>query len=405
MKIPPTWLSNGYVVLFACLPWSVEADFGTWAMRMPSEPLIGFLCLGLFLLLAQTPKLLLRVLSSQYLLQISLVGIIWMAVSAWFSSLPIVAWKYWVVTAAHWWVFAVGISIWPALWRRAFPWFAASMAGVAIYTLVHHAFYHFRFDQALLAPMPFFPDHTMWASAVVMVLCLVGIPLIQAMPHDKRRQKPPIQIAQVTILATALIFSTCRAAWASLVMAGLAYLFLIFKPRARLILLLGLFIFGLGIYSMVQPCRLDVSAQERLNRWSCALRMAAEKPIVGYGPGTYKFQYLGFQKPEEMTRISLVVPIAKRGPDNFGRGGGAHSEYLQVLSESGWPGFLLLISLAFSTLWLGFSKANGMNVLPFFLALCAFWAHAVLNDFLHDDRIAALMWGSMVMLWIARKED
>ena len=67
------------------------------------------------------------------------------------------------------------------------------------------------------------------------------------------------------------------------------------------------------------------SNQERLNRWKCAWRMFLEKPVLGWGPGTYQFQYGAFQKKEEMTRISTQE----------GDRGNAHSEYLGSLAEGG----------------------------------------------------------------------
>ncbi|MFN0034998.1 MAG: hypothetical protein ACKVUS_08030, partial [Saprospiraceae bacterium] len=178
METPPKWLSNGYALLFSLLPWSLDFGFGAPHIMLPSEPLMGFLCFGLLGQFWQKPQVLRSIFSKNIFLSISLAYIAWMAVTACFSSLPLVSWKYWLVETAHWWVFALGISAWPGLWRRAFPWFAFSMAGVAVYTLAHHAQYDFRADQALLAPMPFFPENTMWAAAVAMVLCLGSIPNI-----------------------------------------------------------------------------------------------------------------------------------------------------------------------------------------------------------------------------------
>ena len=41
----------------------------------------------------------------------------------------------------------------------------------------------------------------------------------------------------------------------------------------------------------------DASNLERLlNRWSCAMRMFKERPVFGWGPGTYMFQYAPFSE-------------------------------------------------------------------------------------------------------------
>ena len=41
----------------------------------------------------------------------------------------------------------------------------------------------------------------------------------------------------------------------------------------------------------------DASNLERINRWNCAIRMFEDKPIFGFGPGTYMFVYAPYQKP------------------------------------------------------------------------------------------------------------
>ena len=75
----------------------------------------------------------------------------------------------------------------------------------------------------------------------------------------------------------------------------------------------------------------DASNLERINRWKSALRLFAERPTLGWGPGTYQFEYASYQNYYEKTIIST----------NSGNKGNAHSEYLSILAESGWPGLLV----------------------------------------------------------------
>ncbi len=428
MEIPPKWLVRGYLALFALLPWSVEVGFGTWNLTLPSEPLIGALAIWLGWLFWKKPLALWAVFSSHVFLQISLAYLAWMAISAYFSSLPIVSWKYWLVEAGHWWVFAVGMSAFPNLWRRVFPWFAFSMAGLAVYTLVHHAFYHFRADQSMLAPMPFFPDHTMWAAAVAMVLFLlirvdkglyrlIKIRDPHQLPSTHIHPLQPFHTADFLLLLAALVFSSCRAAWVSVFLAGASWGFLVLGKKGRLFLLSALLACGiLGGIILNRSLGRDVSALERVNRWHCAFRMAQERPFTGFGPGTFQFQHLDFQKPEEMTRISLREASAERGPHTYGRGGGAHSEYLRALAETGWPGLLLWLGLLGVVLWAGIFEArklseslipriSGSESLMSALALLTFFAHGAVNDFLHDGRLAALVWGCMAVLFSQKKEE
>ncbi len=72
----------------------------------------------------------------------------------------------------------------------------------------------------------------------------------------------------------------------------------------------------------------DASNLERINRWNSALRMCKERPVFGWGPGTYMFQYAPFQASEDRTIIST----------NFGVQGNAHSEYFGPLVGTRCPG-------------------------------------------------------------------
>jgi O-antigen ligase len=78
---------------------------------------------------------------------------------------------------------------------------------------------------------------------------------------------------------------------------------------------------------------------------------------------------------------------------------------LQALVETGLPGFLCWLLLVCFVLWTGFLKRSDQAILPFFLALLTFFLHTMVNDFLHDGRIAALVWGSMAMIFVVKKED
>jgi O-antigen ligase len=122
--------------------------------------------------------------------------------------------------------------------------------------------------------------------------------------------------------------------------------------------------------------------------------MAQEQPLVGFGPGTFQFQYIDFQRIDEMTRIS-TPPGIQRAPTIYGRGGGAHSEFWQALAESGWVGLSLWATLVGAATWGGLRR-HGTRLLA--LGLLTFFAHGAVNNFLHDGRMAALVWGSVAVL-------
>jgi O-antigen ligase len=139
----------------------------------------------------------------------------------------------------------------------------------------------------------------------------------------------------------------------------------------------------------------DASNTERINRWKCAIRMFKEKPILGWGPGTYKFQYAPFQFSYDRTVIST----------NFGSLGNAHSEYLGPLSESGIIGmlsFILIVFMAFRTGYRIYHKSKSKELKNFtlfiLLGLSSYFIHGFLNNFLDTDKASIPVWGFIAML-------
>lgn len=407
----PLWLQRSYLLLFAALPWSVELPIGAWQMDIPAEPLMALLGIGLGWQVCRKPAYFYKKIFTRPVLLWSLAWLCWMAASASRSSMPIVSWKYWIVECGHWWVFAVGLAAWPMMWGQLARAFAYSMAGLIVYTLAHHAQYHFRADQSLLAPMPFFPEHTTYAAA----LAMSGWILFAEQNSAKNKT---VFFVLASLFAVGLWLSHCRAAWVSVaVAAGLAGFIHTWQRRrmmwilAMVSMLSGIFFFRKIIFEKIKTATAhDVSTLERLNRYACAARMAAKHPLTGFGPGTFQFQYLPYQRPEEMTRISLRSPLSGHKPETFGRGGGAHSELGQAWADTGWPGLLLWLSWALAVFLAilpspsRFLKPKGALAASFpsitlrfaiLLSLATFFLHGLINDLLHDSCIAAWVWGQL----------
>ena len=147
----------------------------------------------------------------------------------------------------------------------------------------------------------------------------------------------------------------------------------------------------------------DVSNVERVNRWLCAYRMFTEKPITGFGVGTYQFKYIPFQKGSEMTEISITSP-----KNNFkqGLGGTAHSEYLLALSESGIFSFGMIFLMVFYSIYIGMKLYYAIQneqryyALMVMLALLTYFIHGIFNNFLTTDKAAFLVWAGLSVLCV-----
>ncbi len=139
----------------------------------------------------------------------------------------------------------------------------------------------------------------------------------------------------------------------------------------------------------------DASNLERINRWNCAIRMYAERPFLGHGPGTYMFLYAPYQKPSEKTIIST----------NGGNRGNAHSEYLGPLAESGTFGLLTFMGIIITVIVVSVNSYQRLDndrlkglLRVAFLGLITYYLHGFLNNFLDMDKASAPFWGFTAMI-------
>jgi len=263
---------------------------------------------------------------------------------------------------------------------------------------------------------PFFRDHTSFGAAMAFVL-----PPLAVMVFRKRIGLPArVMLTFMIILFLAgLLLSYSRAAWVSLLAAVLVAVILWLRMPRRFLgitaagVIVALALSAGWIWQRMDSTTEDSSADlgqhlrsasnistdqsnlERINRWKCALRMFAVKPLAGWGPGTYQFSYGPFQKASEKTAIST----------DFGDAGNAHSEYLGALSESGLPGAILYLLITITAVITGIRVwyrekrgATGYFALAILTGIITYVVHGIMNSFLDSDKIAALWWGFIAIL-------
>jgi O-antigen ligase len=250
------------------------------------------------------------------------------------------------------------------------------------------------------------------------------IPITFGFVADKSysRTKVVFSVVVLIIMTTAIILSYTRASWISLVAALLCYL--VFALRIKTSVVVGGIVTTVLLLLLYQTqitmtlenneeesssdyashvqsmsnISTDASNVERLNRWHSAFRMFYERPVFGWGPGTYMFQYAPFQKWDERTIIST----------NFGEGGNAHSEYIGPLSEQGIPGPILFILIGALVIYrtsriIIHSKDPEIRMLAkgLILGLITYWVHGMLNNFLDTEKASVPFWafiGALVAL-------
>ena len=135
---------------------------------------------------------------------------------------------------------------------------------------------------------------------------------------------------------------------------------------------------------------------------SRTLSLAAWRPLVGFGPGTYQFKYAPYQNPHQKTIIST----------NNGDVGNAHSEYIGPLAEQGLPGMLLVLLFLFilsqtavRVIYRSRSPSERLMATALFMGLVSYFTHGLLNNFLDMDKAAVPVWGfsaALVMMDLGR---
>ncbi|MCK5137154.1 MAG: O-antigen ligase family protein [Bacteroidales bacterium] len=389
-------------------------------MYLPTEPLLAGLLLLYMLKYLMGDRVDIRVLRHPVTLAIFF-HLAWLFITSLTSSDPLVSFKY---LASRLW-FIVGFYLVASqLFKKeknmhTYAWlFIIAFSGVIIYTLINHAGYGLNNQvMAHSVSKPFYKDHTSYGATLGFILpVLVGL-FIFIKREDTNTRFLMVLLLMLFLLAT--VVSYTRATWVS-IFASLG-IWAIIKLKIRIeLVLVGVFIlvaFFLSIRTqlMVQleqnrvessgeftehvqsisNISTDQSNLERINRWSCAYRMWKDKPLFGYGPGTYQFEYGRYQRSYEKTRIST----------DFGTMGSAHSEYLGPLSEAGFFGLISILMVIGTSIYTGLrvyftSKRSSIRIfsLAVLIGLFSYYFHGLLNNFLDTDKISVLFWGFTAML-------
>jgi len=406
------------------LPFSIELPFMPGSMlRIPTEPMIAVAAATLVFHVLRKPASIKRPFIRELVWVLPLIIIF--AVSTAFSSMPFVSFKFSFVNIIYMLVFYVLMMMLsrekPGLFPQMLLFYGIGFMMVMLWSL--YRFWQWDWNPIVLRGIfqPFYNDHTIFgASAAIMAVFWAA-----ASHMEKGAGWKLVSWILAGLFLTAVFLSGSRGALLSLVFAALVWLLFLLKPKPILIVL-GLVVVLSGVWMLREPVAdrfqrtealsydresgwidrtrsvgnvtTDVSNLERLNRWVAAWRMFQEKPITGFGPGTYQFEYIPFQEPGLMNRLSVTNPW--NVPE--GSGGTAHSEYLLALSEMGIFGLLAWLLIMGRWSWLAFfrwrSHPNRKQMMIAYIALSTYFFHALVNNFLTTDKFAFLFWGTAAWL-------
>ncbi len=409
------------IVFFAPLSiplHEIMPGFG-FDMYLPTEPLLFGLLIIFILKILHDKNFDRKILLHPISLTIYL-NLFWILLTGLTSTMPVVSIKFllsrtWFVVGLYFLttkLFSDGKNLEKYVWL-----YAIALSIVVLYSTYRHLGYGLWDKQAAhFVVSPFFNDHTSYGAVLAMFLPFLVMFSVNSFFTRKLKL---ISLGVLGIIFMGLILSYSRAAWLSVIVGigvwGMIKLKIRFKPIlitfVSVVILFLLFQSQIVMkleqnseqssanfmthISSMSNITTDASNLERINRWSCAIRMFADKPVFGYGPGTYMFKYAPYQLSKDRTIIST----------NSGDGGNAHSEYLGPLAESGVFGlltFLLIIGVVIYTAVNTYTRLKDTRLKSFVLtaliSLITYYIHGFLNNFLDTDKLSVPFWGFTAMI-------
>jgi putative inorganic carbon (HCO3(-)) transporter len=402
------------------IPLSRLMDGLSIDMNLPTEPLLAGLLLLYMLKYLMGERIDLKVLRHPVTLAIYF-HLGWMFITCFTSTDMLVSFK--MLVSRLWFIvgfYLIATQIFRNEKRmQTYVWlFVIAFTGVIVYTLINHMQYGLENQvMAHRVARPFYKDHTSYGATLGLVL-----PVLVALFMFIKREDINtrfLMILLILLYAFATVVSYTRATWISILASVGFWIILKLRIRFEIVLVATVVLAGLflsvrtelmmkleqnrvessGEFSehvqSISNISTDQSNLERLNRWSCAYRMWKDKPLFGFGPGTYQFEYGRYQRSYEKTRIST----------DFGTMGTAHSEYLGPLAESGVFGLVSILLIIGTTIYTGIRVyfTSGRRSIRIFsmavlVGLVSYYLHGLLNNFLDTDKISVLFWGFTAML-------
>lgn len=168
-------------------------------------------------------------------------------------------------------------------------------------------------------------------TGVLALLCAMSIVLL--IPRLKERS--PLAWIAFIPLALALLLNRNVTAWIALAVACTVYV-----PTLRRRLGVAALLVLVTVGATDTLGRIDRALTYRFGPWSAALAMTAERPLLGFGAGTFASEYAGHLAPRFAN------------PSFAGAYALAHNDYLHSMAELGIPATIIFLT-ALGVVWRG----------------------------------------------------
>ncbi len=397
-----------YYGFWAALPFSIEFYFGSIGMDLPTEPMmLGLTAIAISIFLQKIGKI-----SFQYLYHpISLfliIHLIWMFFTSLFSQSQVVSYKFflakmWYVIPFFFFSFHMIKDI--SIIEKIIKIMAIFLSVAVLIVLTRHAIDGFTFKGSHHVVRPIFRNHVSYSSILVIVL-----PFLWAFRSNIKKLKyKRLMSAVICLFVVATYFSFTRAAQGCIIIAIGAYFIIKFRLSKIAILSACILITLLSSYLVTNNKYLDfapnfektiahtsfdnileatmkmedISTMERVYRWVAGSQMIKEKPIIGYGPGSFYNHYTKYT-------VSSFETYVSDNPEKSG----IHNYYLMTFVEQGFIGLLLFLGLIFSIILSGEKVYHNLNenraknyIMAATLSVIVICTLCLINDLIEIDKV------------------
>jgi O-antigen ligase len=411
-----------FYLLFFMIPFTTEVEIpGGLQLDLPGEPLTIGLMLIYSIYLLFNAKSISKEFFTHPITKVLVVHFLWIFVTTLISNDLLISVKF--LLAKSWYVITFYFLAAHVLKGKKeiqiFFWgiFIAILLTIVVITL-RHALVGFRFDKINKVVGPFYRNKVAYAS-----ILSVFLPLVVFIRAGYRSWHWKRILCTLGILAflMGIYLTYTRTAY---LCVGIAFgAFFIVKYRLTKLTLgagsalamLGLVVLLLGntyldfapeykktvahkdFDSLISATAKgqDVSTMERVYRWVAAFQMIGEKPVLGFGPGTFYSFYKNYTVSSFSTYVS----------DNPEKSG-VHCYYLMTAVEQGLIGLLIFLVLCFVVMLKGEELYHRKNLDPYIkrivmaatLGFICIAAINIVNDMVETDKVGSFFFVYMALI-------
>lgn len=418
------WKTAYWIFLFT-IPISMQVSFlnDSLSTSLPDEPVMWVFLVLFMIMFAARPNMLPKWWWRSPFVLIILLQLIWLVVAVIFSTEPFISLKF--LLAKCW--FLVSLFVLPVFifrekkdFKRGFLLFLIPLLATMLVILVRHASMNFGFLMINKAIGTIYFNRVDYATIMSMYfpLVLIAIPLSKGL-------KAWWRIALVFVLLfflPAIWFAFARGA----IMAVVFALVMGVAIRIKLGKLILPVFYGVVIFAVSFMVRdnkymdyrpdfehtfthytltdhivatfrgTDMSSMERLYRWIAGARMSTDRPLTGYGPNSFYYNY----KPYAVTAFRTYVSR------NMERST-THNYFLFMLVEQGWPAMVLyglLIIVFFNQAQNTYHRFKDPFYRSVTMAVAMMFAAGFINNFFSEmietHKVGALFYISITLMLI-----